>query len=99
MRVARAALAVEVVLCHMSRFVSREACTETVRLSWFTVWPFEALWERWWHVGALAVRKRVRGASGPRIGGAAGWVSLAGCVRRRGSLHREQPYVARVTYA
>lgn len=54
MRVARAALAVEVVLCHMSRFVSREACTETVRLSWFTVWPFEALSGGGWHVGALA---------------------------------------------
>ena len=54
MRVARAALAVEVVLCHMSRFVSREACTETVRLSWFTVWPFEALSGGGWRVGALA---------------------------------------------
>ena len=35
-------------------------------------------------MGALASRKRVRGASGPRIGGAAGWVALASCVRGRG---------------
>ena len=54
MCVARAALAVEVVFCHVSRFVSREACAETVRLSWFTVWPFEALLGGGWHVGALA---------------------------------------------
>lgn len=54
MRVARAALAVEVVLCHMSRFVSREARDAAVRLSWFTVWPFEALSGGGWHVGALA---------------------------------------------
>ena len=24
-----------------------------VRLSWFAVWRFEALWGRGWHVGAL----------------------------------------------
>ena len=55
MRAARAALSVEVVLCHMSRFVSREARDAAARLSRFTVWRFEALWEYWWHVGALAV--------------------------------------------
>ena len=64
----------------MSRFVSREACVAAARLSRFAVWRFEALWERWWHAGALAVRKRVRGASGHHIGGAAGWVALAGAV-------------------
>ena len=26
----------------------------SVRLSRFAVWRFEALWEYWWHVGALA---------------------------------------------
>lgn len=83
MRVARAALAVEVVLCHMSRFVSREACTETVRLSRFTVWPFEALSGGGWHVGSLAARKRARDASGPCIGGAARPIALAGCVTGR----------------
>lgn len=54
------------------------------RLSRFAVWRFEALWERGWHVGALAVRKRVRGASGPRDAGVRGRVALASCVRGRG---------------
>ena len=49
----RAALSVEVVLCHALRFVSREARAAAVRLSWFAVWRFEALWGRGWHVGAL----------------------------------------------
>lgn len=95
MRVARAALAVEVVLCHMSCFVSREARGAAAHLSRFTVWRFEALSGRNPCVWAFVVRKPVRGASGPRIGGAAGWVALAGCVRRRGGLHRGRPRVAR----
>jgi len=37
MRAVRAALSVEVVLGYMSRFVSREACAATVRLSRFAV--------------------------------------------------------------
>ena len=50
----RAALSVEVVLCHVLRFVSREARAAGVRLSWFAVWRFEAMWGRGWHVRALA---------------------------------------------
>lgn len=53
MRVARAALAVEVVLCHMSRFVSRDRANVAARLSRFTVRRFEELRRRGWHVGAL----------------------------------------------
>lgn len=58
-------------------FVSRDRANAAVRLSWFAVWRFEALWERGWHAGALAVRKRVRGASGYRIGGESGLRSRA----------------------
>lgn len=54
MRVARVALAVGVVFCRVSRFVSREVCAETVCLSWFAVWLFGALSGGGWHVGALA---------------------------------------------
>jgi hypothetical protein len=65
----RAALSAEVVLCHMSRFVSREARDAAARLSRFTVWRFEALSGHNPCVWALAVRKPVRGASGYCIGG------------------------------
>lgn len=43
MRAVRAVLSVEVVLCRMSRFVSREARDAAAHLSRFTVWRFEAL--------------------------------------------------------
>ena len=43
MRAVRAALSVEVVLCHVLRFVSREARAAAERLSWFAVWRFEAM--------------------------------------------------------
>lgn len=36
-------------------FVSRDRANAAVRLSRFAVWRFEALWECWWHVGALVV--------------------------------------------
>lgn len=98
MRVVRAALSFEVVLCYMSRFVSREARAATARLSRFAVWRFEAMWEHWWHVGALAVRKRVSGACGHRDAGVSGQVALAGCVRSRRRLHRELSHVVRARF-
>lgn len=77
MRAARAALSVEVVLCHMSSFVSREARDAAARLSRFTVWRFEVLSGHNPCVWAFAVRKPVRGASGYRIGGKSGVRSRA----------------------
>lgn len=77
MRAARATLSVEVVLCHMSRFVSREARDAAARLSRFTVWRFEVLSGHNPCVWAFAVRKPVRGASGYRIGGESGVRSRA----------------------
>lgn len=77
MRAVRAALSVEVVLCHMSRFVSREARDAAAHLSRFTVWRFEALSGRNPCAWSFVVRKPARGASGYRIGGESGLRSRA----------------------
>lgn len=76
MRVARAALSVEVVLCHMSRFVSREACTETVRLPdslYGVLRPCGSAGGTW----ARSWRESAREARLDRVSGAlrAGWRS------------------------